>query len=149
MEAGRPGKTQDVRAAALETLPHHRAGLRMAEGLASEISQLRSELAQTRRDMASRDSSQVSPRKRRRLQRGDTDVCYVVVTGGVMSGLGKGITASSIGRLLKDCGWSVTAIKIDPCVGYTCAVVALPAESRPLVRRVQVPELRRRDHVTI
>lgn len=33
-----------------------------------------------------------------------------------MSGLGKGITASSVGRLLKDCGWSVTAIKIDPYV---------------------------------
>ena len=39
---------------------------------------------------------------------------FVLVTGGVMSGLGKGITASSIGVLLKDCGWRVTAIKIDP-----------------------------------
>ena len=39
---------------------------------------------------------------------------YVVVTGGVLSGLGKGITTSSIGRLLKARGLSVTAIKIDP-----------------------------------
>jgi len=39
---------------------------------------------------------------------------YVLVTGGVVSGLGKGITASSIGRLLMECGLSVTAIKIDP-----------------------------------
>ena len=39
---------------------------------------------------------------------------YIVVTGGVLSGLGKGITASSIGRLLKSCGFDVTAIKIDP-----------------------------------
>lgn len=39
---------------------------------------------------------------------------YIVVTGGVLSGLGKGITASSIGRLLKSCGYKVTAIKIDP-----------------------------------
>jgi len=39
---------------------------------------------------------------------------YVLVTGGVVSGLGKGITASSIGRLLIECGLSVTAIKIDP-----------------------------------
>ncbi len=39
---------------------------------------------------------------------------YVVVTGGVLSGLGKGITTSSIGRLLKARGISVTAIKIDP-----------------------------------
>ncbi len=39
---------------------------------------------------------------------------YVVVTGGVLSGLGKGITTSSIGRLLKARGLSVSAIKIDP-----------------------------------
>jgi hypothetical protein len=39
---------------------------------------------------------------------------YVVVTGGIISGLGKGITASSIGVLLKGCGWRVSAIKIDP-----------------------------------
>ncbi|MDV2480474.1 CTP synthase [Methanoculleus sp. Wushi-C6] len=39
---------------------------------------------------------------------------YIVVTGGVMSGLGKGITTASIGRLLKNRGYEVTAVKIDP-----------------------------------
>lgn len=39
---------------------------------------------------------------------------YIVVTGGVVSGLGKGITASSIGVLLKGLGFKVTCIKIDP-----------------------------------
>ncbi|KAJ9516479.1 hypothetical protein QJQ45_011163 [Haematococcus lacustris] len=39
---------------------------------------------------------------------------YVLVTGGVVSGLGKGVTASSIGVLLKNSGFRVTAIKIDP-----------------------------------
>ena len=39
---------------------------------------------------------------------------YVVVTGGVLSGLGKGITASSIGVLLKSAGLRVTSVKIDP-----------------------------------
>ncbi|KAK8504201.1 hypothetical protein V6N12_044748 [Hibiscus sabdariffa] len=39
---------------------------------------------------------------------------YVLVTGGVVSGLGKGVTASSIGLLLKACGLRVTCIKIDP-----------------------------------
>uniref|UniRef100_A0A383WIW8 CTP synthase n=1 Tax=Tetradesmus obliquus TaxID=3088 RepID=A0A383WIW8_TETOB len=39
---------------------------------------------------------------------------YVLVTGGVVSGLGKGVTASSIGVLLKNCGLRVTSIKIDP-----------------------------------
>ena len=39
---------------------------------------------------------------------------YIVISGGVISGLGKGITASSIGVLLKNKGYSVTSIKIDP-----------------------------------
>ncbi len=39
---------------------------------------------------------------------------YVIVTGGVLSGLGKGITTSSIGLNLKARGLDVTAIKIDP-----------------------------------
>lgn len=39
---------------------------------------------------------------------------YVLVSGGVVSGLGKGVTASSIGVLLKACGQRVTHIKIDP-----------------------------------
>ncbi|EAY99088.1 hypothetical protein OsI_21045 [Oryza sativa Indica Group] len=37
---------------------------------------------------------------------------YVVVMGGVISGLGKGVTASSIGVVLKACGLRVTSIKI-------------------------------------
>jgi len=39
---------------------------------------------------------------------------FVFVTGGVMSGLGKGITAASVGRLLATAGFDVTAVKIDP-----------------------------------
>ena len=39
---------------------------------------------------------------------------YIVVTGGVVSGLGKGVTISSIGRMLKNCGMRTTSIKIDP-----------------------------------
>ena len=39
---------------------------------------------------------------------------YVIVMGGVLSGLGKGVTASSIGVLLKSAGLRVTAVKIDP-----------------------------------
>ncbi|MGZ7131227.1 MAG: CTP synthase, partial [Halobacteriota archaeon] len=41
---------------------------------------------------------------------------YIVVTGGVMSGLGKGITAASAGRLFINRGYNVTAIKIDPYI---------------------------------
>ncbi|CAL0316483.1 unnamed protein product [Lupinus luteus] len=39
---------------------------------------------------------------------------YVLVSGGVVSGLGKGVTASSVGVVLKACGLRVTSIKIDP-----------------------------------
>lgn len=41
---------------------------------------------------------------------------YIFVMGGVMSGVGKGITAASIGAILKGRGYKVTAIKIDPYV---------------------------------
>ncbi len=41
-------------------------------------------------------------------------VKYIFITGGVMSGLGKGITAASVGRILKNHGYHVTAVKIDP-----------------------------------
>ena len=39
---------------------------------------------------------------------------YIFVLGGVMSGLGKGIAASSIGYLLKSAGFKVTILKLDP-----------------------------------
>ena len=41
---------------------------------------------------------------------------YVFVTGGVVSGLGKGITAASLGRLLKMRGYKVTIQKFDPYI---------------------------------
>lgn len=41
---------------------------------------------------------------------------YVFVTGGVVSGLGKGITAASLGRLLKARGYHVTMQKFDPYI---------------------------------
>jgi CTP synthase len=43
-------------------------------------------------------------------------VKYVFVTGGVVSGLGKGITAASLGRLLKSRGYKVTMQKFDPYI---------------------------------
>ena len=42
---------------------------------------------------------------------------YVLVSGGVVSGLGKGVTASSIGVILKACGLRVTSIKIGKRMG--------------------------------
>ena len=41
---------------------------------------------------------------------------YIFVTGGVVSSLGKGIVASSLGRLLKERGYKVTIQKFDPYI---------------------------------
>ncbi len=49
---------------------------------------------------------------------------YIIVTGGVMSGLGKGITAASIGRILKNKGFNVTAIKIDPYINIDAGTMS-------------------------
>ncbi len=43
---------------------------------------------------------------------------YVFITGGVVSGLGKGITAASLGRLLKARGYQVTMQKFDPYLNF-------------------------------
>jgi len=45
-------------------------------------------------------------------------VNYIIITGGVISGLGKGITTASIGKILQLHGYKVTAMKIDPYMNY-------------------------------
>lgn len=47
---------------------------------------------------------------------------YVLVTGGVVSGLGKGVTASSVGVVLKACGLRVTSIKIG-LIPFTIIII--------------------------
>jgi CTP synthase len=41
---------------------------------------------------------------------------YIVVAGGVISGVGKGVSTASIGKILQNYGFSVTAVKIDPYI---------------------------------
>ena len=43
---------------------------------------------------------------------------FVVVAGGVMSGIGKGLTTASIGRILQEYGYATTAVKIDPYINF-------------------------------
>ncbi len=45
-----------------------------------------------------------------------TETRYVFITGGVVSSLGKGITAASLGRILKERGLRVAVIKLDPYI---------------------------------
>ena len=52
---------------------------------------------------------------------------FIFVSGGVLSGLGKGITTASIGLLFKSLGYKVTAIKIDPYVSIDAGTMR-PAE---------------------
>ncbi len=57
--------------------------------------------------------------KKQEIQTGEETalaVKYIFVTGGVVSGLGKGITAASLGRLLKARGFRVTMQKFDPYI---------------------------------
>ena len=50
---------------------------------------------------------------------------YIFVTGGVVSGLGKGITAASLGRLLKSRGLKVAAQKLDPYINVDPGTMSL------------------------
>jgi len=52
---------------------------------------------------------------------------YIFIAGGVVSGLGKGITAASIGLLLKSCGFKVNMVKIDPYLNVDAGTMR-PAE---------------------
>jgi len=43
---------------------------------------------------------------------------FIIIAGGVISGVGKGIATASIGKILQQYGYNVTAIKIDPYINY-------------------------------
>ncbi|MGB8367341.1 MAG: CTP synthase [Candidatus Babeliales bacterium] len=43
---------------------------------------------------------------------------FIVVTGGVISGIGKGVTTASLGKIFKEHGYKTTLIKIDPYINY-------------------------------
>lgn len=49
---------------------------------------------------------------------------YVLVSGGVVSGLGKGVTSSSIGLLLREAGLRVTSMKIDPYINIDAGTMS-------------------------
>jgi len=48
---------------------------------------------------------------------------FIVVTGGVMSGVGKGIATASIGKILQTYGFKVTAVKIDPYINLNAGTL--------------------------
>lgn len=59
----------------------------------------------------------VYPQKRKQeMSQNKSAMKYILVTGGVISGVGKGVIASSFGTILKCCGIHVTSIKIDPYI---------------------------------
>lgn len=62
------------------------------------------------------------------------DLKFVLVSGGVISGVGKGVITSSIGTLIKSRGLSVTAIKIDPYLNIDAGTFS-PYEHGKVVHR--------------
>jgi len=58
----------------------------------------------------------MNKKSEKKLDKEKSNCKYIFVVGGVISGVGKGITASSIARILKDRGQRVTSIKIDPYI---------------------------------
>jgi len=60
---------------------------------------------------------------------------YVLVSGGVISGIGKGIIASSTGLLLKTMGLKVTSIKIDPYLNIDAGTLSPLDHGKPLRKR--------------
>ncbi|RYO89617.1 hypothetical protein DL762_003150 [Monosporascus cannonballus] len=63
---------------------------------------------------------------------------YALVSGGVISGVGKGIIASSTGLLLKSLGLRISCIKIDPYVSVDAGLMA-PAEHGECLRNTYLP----------
>src|SRR3989344_71145 len=58
---------------------------------------------------------------------------YIFVVGGVISGVGKGVTVSSIGKILQSRGLTVTAIKIDPYVNVDAGTMNPPEHGEVFV----------------
>ena len=69
---------------------------------------------------------------------------YIFVTGGVLSGIGKGVTASSVGVIMRMMGLRPTALKIDPCVG--AAVARASARVRGALRPHRDPHTAQPHH---
>lgn len=57
-------------------------------------------------------------------QQKQQSVKYILVSGGVLSGVGKGVIASSVGRVMKDLGFRTTAIKIDPYINIDAGTMS-------------------------
>jgi len=56
------------------------------------------------------------PKKAKKTEEKDKNTKFIFVVGGVMSGVGKGVTTASIGQILQARGYNVSAIKMDPYI---------------------------------
>jgi len=74
----------------------------------------KSETILTKKTLPTKANDQINTRVKKSSQ--DKITKYIFVVGGVMSGVGKGVAASSIAKILQARGLKVTAIKIDPYV---------------------------------
>lgn len=66
---------------------------------------------------------------------------YILVTGGVISGVGKGVITSSFGTILKHCGIRVTSIKIDPYINIDAGTFS-PYEHGKILQRIHLKRIK-------
>lgn len=81
--------------------------------LLRNFGRLASQAPNKSKEMSSKKKSEAASSEAEKPQ---TQMKYILVTGGVISGIGKGVVASSFGTLLNCCGISVTSLKIDPYI---------------------------------
>lgn len=67
---------------------------------------------------------------------------YIFVIGGVMSGVGKGVTTASIGRILKNRGFRVSAIKIDPYINVDAGTMNPVEHGEVLLLRMAMRQIK-------
>lgn len=74
---------------------------------------------------------------------------YILVTGGVISGVGKGVIASSFGTILKHCNIHVTSIKIDPYINIDAGTFSPYEHGKQDINLVTVSYFREICHLPV
>lgn len=66
---------------------------------------------------------------------------YIIVTGGVLSGIGKGVASAAIGRLLKEFNLEVNSLKIDPYLNVDAGNMNPNQHGKLLLRKMDMKQI--------
>jgi len=111
-DAGMPIELNTASGATISPMMAHSFAWKPGRWMLAGDGRVNVQMVEEERESATSGEDSASTPRRRGSMR--PVMKYVIVSGGVVSGLGKGVTASSLGVLLKASGYRVTAIKIDP-----------------------------------